>query len=853
MCAVRCLPVILEYRGGPRTDALHEKLSTWNPAHTIRVLDNASPTCRAARITDHNRVNSFIGGGIKDCLALARKEECRYVLIVMNDIELLTPLDISRFEEIMEANTSIVQIGPALTDDSPQTHRYPWMARLTRNQIRRVPHCDLLCSLLRLDFIESFCTFPDSKSGWGYDLEIAYRALEKLRTIAICDWSLARHRGESRSRIALAYDFDKLKEMEEVYGQRFRDSQQILNSAWDQMRAQGFSSSAAAEQPGADWRGLAGSSGQQVTTFPGQDSATLEPHRIMVSTFELALAYTRAGISIIPVLPKATTPNGRNETPFDCRKYVRQRIATPEELRGWFEDGQFGFAAVLGPISGGLECLDLTYATVVKLFRQLVTLQSGTGLLEKLCSLQVHVDGRTRLYYRCSKPARGYTRLAQLEVPSEPGVVRLQLLAFVHGEGSWTVLPSAPAAFGEFDRAYEWVGGDLTQVPTLTEDERQLLLESASCLNAWVSPDAILAPAGPNGFDSGVSWEQILGPLHWRKVRDFGEVAVWHTPERTKPGYCGVSGIGFNRDLLYMIGTGKAYSKFGAFGSFYFGGDFEKAKCVGLRAATSSRWETVAGTRYLKAIKQTQLPLVSCIMPTTGDRRRFLPQAIKCFQRQTYPNLELVILCDGEDHMSDLIPCDDERIRYHYLGRNRQTHGAKLNLGCERATGDLIAHFDDDDWSHPERLSFQVGALLAEEAEICGISQMLFFEIGTGLVWLNRAPTLLHPSLYPGLSFGASYVYRHSYWSQSPFPDVACYSDIAFTSAAGRQDRAVLVSDHLLYVAMIHDSNTADYSGKSSHWSPWPGDIREIMGADLDFYRSLRQSKNERPLFVRCT
>ena len=140
-----------------------------------------------------------------------------------------------------------------------------------------------------------------------------------------------------------------------------------------------------------------------------------------------------------------------------------------------------------------------------------------------------------------------------------------------------------------------------------------------------------------------------------------------------------------------------------------------------------SRWETESGTQYLRAIKKTS-PLVSCITPTTGDRRRFLPQAIKCFQRQTYRNLELVIICDGEDDMSDLVPCDDGRIHYAYLGRERQTLGAKLNLGCERARGDLIAHFDDDDWSHPERLSFQVGALLAEGAEICGISQLLFLK-----------------------------------------------------------------------------------------------------------------------------
>ena len=154
--------------------------------------------------------------------------------------------------------------------------------------------------------------------------------------------------------------------------------------------------------------------------------------------------------------------------------------------------------------------------------------------------------------------------------------------------------------------------------------------------------------------------------------------------------------------------------------------------------------------RYLRAVKTTPLPLVSCIMPTTGDRRRFLPQAIKCFQRQTYPNLELVILCDGEDDLSDLIPRDDKRIRYFYLGRDHRTIGTKRNVACERAKGDLIAHFDDDDWSHPDRLSFQVGALLAEGAEVCRLSQLSFFEIARE--WRGSIERRLFCTLVCGLA-----------------------------------------------------------------------------------------------------
>jgi hypothetical protein len=427
-------------------------------------------------------------------------------------------------------------------------------------------------------------------------------------------------------------------------------------------------------------------------------------------------------------------------------------------------------------------------------FRQLVSLQGGERLLEKLPAARSTVEGRTRLYYRRPHPTRGYRRLAQFELPQECGSVRLQILAFVHGEGSWTELPGL-LAFGGSDDVYEWASLDLTQAPSITEDERQLLLESASCLNAWVDPNTIYAPARPDGFDNRVTWEQILVPLRWRKVKDLGEVSLWHTPDRSKPGYCAVSGIGFDRDLLYLVRTGQAYTKFGAFASFHFAGNVERARSAQPPPAPRSRWETPIGTRYLKALKTTPLPLVSCITPTTGERRRFLPQAIKCFQRQTYPNLELVILCDGEDDMSDLIPGDDERVRYFYLGCDRQTPATKLNLGCERATGDLIAHLDDDDWSHPDRLSFQVGALLAEGAEFCAIWPLLYFEIGAGAVWLCRPPALLHPSLYQCLPIGATYLYQRSYWSKSPFPDVVIDEDMAFTSAEGRQDHSILVSD----------------------------------------------------------
>src|SRR5205823_6114796 len=60
-------------------------------------------------------------------------------------------------------------------------------------------------------------------------------------------------------------------------------------------------------------------------------------------------------------------------------------------------------------------------------------------------------------------------------------------------------------------------------------------------------------------------------------------------------------------------------------------------------------------------------PMVSCIMPT-ADRRRFVPNAIRYFVRQTYSNSELLIVDDGDDNVADLVPASD-RIRHIRLDR----------------------------------------------------------------------------------------------------------------------------------------------------------------------------------------
>lgn len=95
-------------------------------------------------------------------------------------------------------------------------------------------------------------------------------------------------------------------------------------------------------------------------------------------------------------------------------------------------------------------------------------------------------------------------------------------------------------------------------------------------------------------------------------------------------------------------------------------------------------------------------PLVSCIMPTR-NRRHFVSQAIWYFLRQEYTQRELIIIDGREDAIRDLVP-EHADIRYEHLGK-RVLLGTKRNIACEMGRGELVAHWDDDDWMAPQRLS----------------------------------------------------------------------------------------------------------------------------------------------------
>lgn len=231
-------------------------------------------------------------------------------------------------------------------------------------------------------------------------------------------------------------------------------------------------------------------------------------------------------------------------------------------------------------------------------------------------------------------------------------------------------------------------------------------------------------------------------------------------------------------------------------------------------------------------------PLVSCIMPT-HDRRAFVPLAIDYFLRQDYPLRELIVLDDGADPVADRLP-PDPRIRYTRLEQEQGriayapalTLGAVRNLACAAAYGEVIVHWDDDDWAAPWRISYQVEQLLAARADICGLDRLLYYDVRTGDAWQYQ-----YQGGYGPWVAGSTLCYTREFWRGNPFPDRAVGEDNGFVWSR-RPKRIAVLQEHTFYVGIIHAANSCPKGTRHRWWQPRPpSDVQRLMGADWASYR----------------
>ena len=273
-------------------------------------------------------------------------------------------------------------------------------------------------------------------------------------------------------------------------------------------------------------------------------------------------------------------------------------------------------------------------------------------------------------------------------------------------------------------------------------------------------------------------------------------------------------------------------------GSFLDPAGWQRAEEPTLLAADRGFYaaRSASAARRAPMVVRRGAPFVTCIMPT-ANRRRLVPQAIRYFERQDYSERELLIIDDGDDPVADLIPVD-ARIRYHRLPA-RQSLGAKRNLACAEARGEIILHWDDDDWMAPWRVSYQVKTLLMNsEIGACGLAQLYFFDPRRSTAWLYAQP----PGMRAWVS-GNTLCYRRQLWDQHRFPDINEGEDTVFVWSLAERE-VLRLPEPGFYVALVHPGNTSPKRTQYPGWRMIPFEvIGEILREDAGFYRAWAMSQ----------
>lgn len=188
---------------------------------------------------------------------------------------------------------------------------------------------------------------------------------------------------------------------------------------------------------------------------------------------------------------------------------------------------------------------------------------------------------------------------------------------------------------------------------------------------------------------------------------------------------------------------------------------------------------------------------ISCVCLTISGREKFLTRAIDCFNRQTYPERELIIVADpGADpvRLAELSPTAAIVVCPAKL-----SVGTKRNIGCEWAAGDLIAVWDDDDYSAPHRLARQLRILTTFGKSVTVLDQIYYTDSECRHWWLSH-PGWIDTSLF----------FTRQFWERHKFPDKILGQDADFIRQAVSEDTFHLDRDPRMMFATNHPGNTCD-------------------------------------------
>jgi glycosyltransferase involved in cell wall biosynthesis len=116
----------------------------------------------------------------------------------------------------------------------------------------------------------------------------------------------------------------------------------------------------------------------------------------------------------------------------------------------------------------------------------------------------------------------------------------------------------------------------------------------------------------------------------------------------------------------------------------------------------------------------------------TYNRAHFIVETLRSIQKQTYENWECLIVDDGgsDNTLEVITPILEKDPRFLFFRRSdaykKGLPGCR-NFGIDKASGNFIIFFDDDDIVHPRNLELCISALRQGDYKFCRYERAVFY------------------------------------------------------------------------------------------------------------------------------
>ena len=201
-----------------------------------------------------------------------------------------------------------------------------------------------------------------------------------------------------------------------------------------------------------------------------------------------AMAYLAAGLSCLPAT------KSRKHPAIGSWKNWQSRLPTEVEVRAWFSNPHDAICVVSGAVSGNLECLDFDNGG--ELFGAWME-KIDTSLLAQLVIEQTP-SGGYHVCYRCEDPVEGNLKIAR-------GIRDGKQKTLIETRGEGGLFLCAPT------EGYALQQGDFVNIPTISKDAREALLDAARSLDELPAASCPSAPAGANLAQPGADFATTGG------------------------------------------------------------------------------------------------------------------------------------------------------------------------------------------------------------------------------------------------------------------------------------------------------------------------------------------------------